>query len=53
MRVADTCFQLHGGNGYAKGSFVARAYIDSRIQLIYGGTNEIMKSIIADKFLLS
>ncbi|MCP4129410.1 MAG: acyl-CoA dehydrogenase, partial [bacterium] len=47
MRVADTCFQLHGGNGYAKGSFVARAYIDSRIQLIYGGTNEIMKSIIA------
>ncbi len=45
-RVIDQCLQLHGGNGYMLEYPVARAYIDSRAQRIYGGTNEIMKELI-------
>jgi long-chain-acyl-CoA dehydrogenase len=45
-RVIDRCLQLHGGYGYMLEYPVARAFIDSRIQTIYGGTNEIMKEII-------
>ena len=44
--VVDECLQLHGGYGYMVEYPVARAYIDSRIQMIAGGTNEIMKEII-------
>lgn len=46
-RVADTCLQLFGGYGYMSEFPVARAYVDARVQRIYGGTNEIMKIIIA------
>lgn len=46
-RVADTCLQLFGGYGYMAEFPVARAYADARVQRIYGGTNEIMKIIIA------
>ena len=45
-RVVDRCLQLHGGYGYMREFPVARAYTDSRVQSIYGGTTEIMKEII-------
>lgn len=47
VRTADRCLQLHGGYGYMREYGVARAFVDARIQTIYGGTNEIMKTIIA------
>ncbi len=46
VRVIDQCLQLHGGYGYMREYPIARAYLDSRAQKIYGGTNEIMKEII-------
>jgi acyl-CoA dehydrogenase len=45
-RVVDRCLQLHGGYGYMREFGVARAYTDSRVQTIFGGTTEIMKEII-------
>lgn len=45
-RVTDECVQLHGGYGYMMEYPVARAYLDARVQTIYGGTTEIMKEII-------
>jgi alkylation response protein AidB-like acyl-CoA dehydrogenase len=45
-RVLDRCLQLHGGYGYMLEYPIARAYLDARVQRIYGGTNEIMKEII-------
>ncbi len=45
-RVADRCVQLHGGYGYMLEYPVAKAWLDSRVQTIYGGTTEIMKEII-------
>lgn len=50
-QVADACLQLHGGYGYMMEYPVARAYLDSRVQPIYGGTNEIMKEVISRKLL--
>ncbi|MFE2995727.1 acyl-CoA dehydrogenase family protein [Nocardia sp. NPDC059246] len=46
FKVADRCLQLHGGYGYIREYPVARAFVDSRVQSIYGGTNEIMREII-------
>uniref|UniRef100_A0A1A8K3J6 Long-chain specific acyl-CoA dehydrogenase, mitochondrial n=2 Tax=Nothobranchius TaxID=28779 RepID=A0A1A8K3J6_NOTKU len=46
-KVATQCLQLHGGWGYMWEYPIARAFVDSRIQPIYGGTNEIMKELIA------
>ena len=46
VRLNDRCLQVHGGYGYMREYPVARAYLDSRIQTIYGGTTEIMKEII-------
>ena len=46
VRIIDQCLQLHGGYGYMLEYPIAKAYIDSRAQRIYGGTNEIMKEII-------
>jgi alkylation response protein AidB-like acyl-CoA dehydrogenase len=46
LRVIDQCLQLHGGYGYMMEYPIAKAYIDSRAQTIYGGSNEIMKEII-------
>jgi alkylation response protein AidB-like acyl-CoA dehydrogenase len=45
-KVVDNCVQLHGGYGYMMEYRVARAYVDGRIQTIFGGTTEIMKEII-------
>lgn len=44
--VADACLQMHGGYGYMAEYSISRAYLDSRVQAIYGGTNEIMKEIV-------
>ncbi|MFC9753045.1 acyl-CoA dehydrogenase family protein [Streptomyces sp. NPDC056921] len=46
-RVIDRCLQLHGGYGYMNEYPIARLYADNRVNRIYGGTNEVMKSIIA------
>ncbi|MEM1154403.1 MAG: acyl-CoA dehydrogenase family protein [Pseudomonadota bacterium] len=46
-RVADTCLQLHGGYGYMREYGVSRAFVDARVQRIYGGTSEIMKELIS------
>ncbi|XP_014649498.1 PREDICTED: long-chain specific acyl-CoA dehydrogenase, mitochondrial isoform X2 [Ceratotherium simum simum] len=45
--VAYDCVQLHGGWGYMWEFPIAKAYVDARVQPIYGGTNEIMKELIA------
>jgi alkylation response protein AidB-like acyl-CoA dehydrogenase len=44
--VMDRCLQLHGGYGYMTEYPVARAFMDTRVQTIYGGTTAIMKEII-------
>ena len=46
VRLVDRCLQLHGGYGYMREYGIARAFLDSRVQTIYGGTTEIMKEII-------
>lgn len=46
-RIVDECLQLHGGYGYMLEYEIARMFRDSRVQKIYGGTNEIMKMLIA------
>jgi len=50
-RVADGCLQLHGGYGYMREYGVSRAYVDARVQRIYGGTSEIMKELISRDLL--
>ncbi|WP_436970589.1 acyl-CoA dehydrogenase family protein [Micromonospora avicenniae] len=45
--VVDRCLQLFGGYGYTTEYPIARMYADARAQKIYGGTNEIMKELIA------
>ena len=45
-RMVDQGVQLHGGYGYMMEYPIAKAYVDSRIQTIYGGTTEIQKEII-------
>lgn len=46
-RVIDKCLQLHGGYGYILEYPIARLYTDARVTRIYGGTNEVMKTVIA------
>lgn len=48
-KVTDECLQLFGGYGYTVEYPIARLYADARVQRIYGGTNEIMKDLIARK----
>lgn len=45
--VIDRCLQLFGGYGFMNEYRIGRMYRDSRVQKIYGGTNEIMKMVIA------
>ncbi|NTS64802.1 acyl-CoA dehydrogenase family protein [Sphingomonas sp. HHU CXW] len=47
--VMDKCLQLHGGAGYMNEYPIARAWRAARVSRIYGGTNEIMKEVIARK----
>ncbi|MDM0000304.1 acyl-CoA dehydrogenase family protein [Variovorax sp. J22P240] len=46
-QAVDELLQLHGGYGFMREYPVARAFVDSRVQRIYGGTSEIMKEIIS------
>ncbi|MCV7317773.1 acyl-CoA dehydrogenase family protein [Mycolicibacterium confluentis] len=46
VKLIDRCLQLHGGYGYMREYNVARAWLDARVQTIFGGTTEIMKEII-------
>lgn len=46
-RAVDRCLQLFGGYGYMSEYPIARAYADARVTSIYGGTSEVMKTIIA------
>ena len=45
--VLDDCLQLHGGYGFMQEFAIAEMWTDARVQRIYGGTNEIMKELIA------
>jgi alkylation response protein AidB-like acyl-CoA dehydrogenase len=45
-KVVDKCLQLYGGYGFMTEYPIAKAYLDTRVQTIYGGTTEIMKEII-------
>jgi acyl-CoA dehydrogenase len=45
--VVAECLQLFGGYGYIMDYPIAHAYVDARVQTIYGGSNEVMKEIIA------
>ena len=49
--VLDECLQLHGGYGFMQEYDVAEMWTDARVQRIYGGTNEIMKELIARSFV--
>ena len=43
----DKCLQLHGGYGYMSEYPISRRYADARVTRIYGGTTEIMKSVVS------
>ena len=45
--VCDAALQLHGGAGYMNEYLIARLWRDARVTRIFGGTNEIMKEVIA------
>jgi len=45
--VVDECVQLHGGYGYMADYEIGRLWADARVMRIYGGANEIMKTIVA------
>jgi alkylation response protein AidB-like acyl-CoA dehydrogenase len=49
--VIDRCLQLFGGYGYMTEYPIGQAYVDARIATIYGGTSEIMKTIISKDVL--
>ncbi|QKW35610.1 acyl-CoA dehydrogenase family protein [Actinomadura sp. NAK00032] len=49
--VVSRCLQLHGGYGFVREFAVARAFVDTRVQSIYGGTTEIMKEIIGNSLV--
>jgi acyl-CoA dehydrogenase len=44
--IIDECVQLHGGYGYMQDCLIGRMWADSRVQRIYGGSNEIMKELV-------
>ncbi|WP_040810267.1 acyl-CoA dehydrogenase family protein [Nocardia concava] len=53
LDLITKCLQLHGGYGYMREYPIAKAYMDARVQTIYGGTTEIMKEIIGRSLKLS
>ncbi len=50
-KITDRCLQLFGGYGYTVEYPISRAFVDSRVTTIYGGTSEIMKTIISKEVL--
>ncbi|MFC0863840.1 acyl-CoA dehydrogenase family protein [Sphaerimonospora cavernae] len=51
QKVVDRCLQLHGGYGVMREFPVARAFVDTRVQTIYGGTTEVMKEMIGHSLI--
>ncbi|MEZ0075104.1 acyl-CoA dehydrogenase family protein [Planotetraspora sp. GP83] len=51
QKVVDRCLQLHGGYGIVREFPVARAFVDTRVQTIYGGTTEVMKEMIGHSLI--
>ena len=51
-KVAGDCLQLHGGWGFMWETNIAKCYASARVQTIYGGTNEIMKELIARNIVM-
>ncbi|XP_041372008.1 long-chain specific acyl-CoA dehydrogenase, mitochondrial-like [Gigantopelta aegis] len=51
QKIASQCVQLHGGWGYMWEYPIAKAFVDARVQPIYGGSNEIMKELIARQII--
>ena len=47
FEIAHRCLQLFGGYGYMDEYPISRHFVDARVQMIYGGTNEIMKELIS------
>ena len=47
VETMDACLQLHGGYGFMQEYPISRMFVDARVQKIYGGTNEVMKMLIA------
>ncbi|MEC7595393.1 MAG: acyl-CoA dehydrogenase family protein, partial [Pseudomonadota bacterium] len=45
--IIDTCLQFFGGYGYMDEYPISRMYTDARVQRIYGGSNEIMRMLVA------
>jgi acyl-CoA dehydrogenase len=45
-RIVDECVQLHGGYGYMSEYPIAQMWMDSRVQRIYAGTNEVLEELI-------
>ena len=48
-KALDEMLQLHGGYGYMLEYPVARSYVDSRVNRIYGGASEVMRDLISRK----
>lgn len=46
-RVIDQCLQFFGGYGYMSEYPIAQMYMDARVARIYGGSNEILKELVA------
>lgn len=51
-KIAAQCVQLHGGAGYIMDSQIARSYTHARVQTIYGGSNEVLKDLIARQIIM-
>ncbi|GIH66873.1 acyl-CoA dehydrogenase family protein [Microbispora siamensis] len=51
QKVVDRCLQMHGGYGVIREFPVARAFVDTRVQTIYGGTTEVMKEMIGHSLI--
>ncbi|HET8602959.1 MAG TPA: acyl-CoA dehydrogenase family protein [Marmoricola sp.] len=51
VKVADRCLQLHGGYGYMREYPVSRAFVDARVQTIYGGATEVLKDLVGKAVL--
>jgi alkylation response protein AidB-like acyl-CoA dehydrogenase len=51
LRVTDRCLQLHGGYGYMREYAVARAFVDARVQTIFGGATEVLKDLVGRNLL--
>lgn len=47
FRIANECLQMFGGYGYMTEYPISKAFVDFRVEMIYAGSNEIMKRIIA------